>query len=106
MAEDHHLITISSIKALVDPGPQPTQCGERDPKTSDQNRQRLCYKCRKPGHEARNCHRPNLRQRPEPEHLSEKANRPVLSEKQPAKTLTMVSKPVEVGRVQPWSPQP
>ena len=94
LGEDRHVITVQKIKAL-----EANVLQERSVKRSNpyqfRDRPRICYNCRRPGHEARHCNRPNPRLSAAPD-LSE-PNAPALSGLTPA--LSVNNEP-EVGRPQ------
>ena len=76
LGEDRHVITVQKIKAL-----EANVLQERSVRRSKpyqfRDRPRICYNCRRPGHEARHCNRPNPRLSAAPD-LSEQ-NAPSLS---------------------------
>ena len=76
LGEDRHVITVQKIKAL-----EANVLQERSVRRSKpcqfRDQPRICYNCRRPGHEARQCNRPNPRLSAAPD-LSEQ-NAPALS---------------------------
>ena len=76
LGEDRHVITVQKIKALE--ANMLHECSVKRSKPYQfRDRPRICYNCRRPGHEARHCNRPNPRLTAAPD-LSEQ-NAPALS---------------------------